>query len=176
MTVLLQTILEVLPQLPSAAFGDGSHPTTQLCARAVDYLGRTQKPRAFLDVGTGTGLLARIARRHGATFVVGTDIDPLALAAAHQNAALDRHAIAIELSANAPDAWGPRFDLVVANILEGALTRLAPALKGALAPGGVLLLSGFQPAQVPALRRAFGGEASESRLEEWSLLRFVYPL
>ena len=51
-----------LPQLPSIAFGDGSHPTTRLCAGAVDLLCRLQRPQSMLDVGTGTGVLARIAR------------------------------------------------------------------------------------------------------------------
>src|ERR1700736_3017694 len=79
-----------LPQLPQEAagatvFGDGSHPTTRLCASAVDLLCRLRQPGAVLDVGTGTGVLARIARGRGAHFVVGTDIDPLALARAEAN-------------------------------------------------------------------------------------------
>jgi ribosomal protein L11 methyltransferase len=157
-----------LLQQPSRAFGDGSHPTTQLCARAVDFLCRTRKPRAVLDVGTGTGILARLARRHGASFVVGTDIDEEALIAARANVALDGDS-AIEICDRAPDAWGPRFDLVVANILQRALCDLAPALMRACAPGAVLVLSGFQPAQVPEMRRVFGGGV-ESRMGEWSLL------
>src|SRR5581483_1767266 len=73
-----------LAQLPPAlgspaVFGDGSHPTTRLCAAAVDLLSRQRHPEAVLDVGTGTGILARIARARGASFVVATDIDPDAL-------------------------------------------------------------------------------------------------
>jgi len=163
-----------LSQLPSGVFGDGSHPTTQLCARAVDYLCRTRPGGDVLDVGTGTGVLARIARARGASFVVGTDLDPRALDAARANAALDADAPPIVFSAAAPDAWGARFDLVVANILEAPLHQLAPALRAALAPAGVLLLSGFAPPQTPALRHRYGGEIVESTLEGWSLLMIRY--
>lgn len=168
-----------LAQLPGPAFGDGSHPTTRLCAGAVDLLARQARPQAVLDVGTGTGILARIARARGATFVVATDIDPVALAAARANAELDTHPRAIEICEHSPDHRGPRFDLVVANILEDPLCRLAPALTAALAPGGALLLSGFTPAQVPALRAAFVRcglvfvlQASQ---EGWCLLRLDRP-
>lgn len=163
-----------LPQRAGAAFGDGSHPTTRLCAGAVDLLMRQHRPRSVLDVGTGTGILARIARARGAAVVTATDIDPRALAAARSNAGLDAHPVEIAICASAPDTWGPRFELVVAKILEATLCALAPALAGALTPGGTLLLSGFTPMQVPALRAAFAGPGltyvTASALEGWSLL------
>jgi ribosomal protein L11 methyltransferase len=160
-----------LAQIPSDAFGDGTHPTTRLCAIAVDHLCRTEAPGSVLDVGTGTGVLARIARARGASRVVGTDIDPLALASARANAALDAYLIEIELSAELPHAWGPSFDLVIANILEGPLRQLAPFLRQALVPGGLLLLSGFTPLQVPSLKTAFVAQdltwVNEATLEGW---------
>jgi len=164
-----------LPQHPSAAFGDGSHPTTRLCARAVDLLCRQRRPASVLDVGTGTGVLARIARAHGASYIVATDIDPVALVAAQANAALDAETVTIEVSDRAPDTWGARFDLVVANILEGPLLSLAPQLHAALAPGGALLLSGFTPAQTPALRATYAraglAHVVEAHLDGWALLQ-----
>lgn len=127
-------------------------------------------------MGTGTGVLARIARARGARFVVATDIDPEALAAARANAALDPGAAEISVSSHTPDHWGPCFDLVVANILEGPLRELAPSLARALAPGGALLVSGFTRPQVPGLRVAFERHglsfATEAALEGWSLLLF----
>ena len=159
---------------PSAAFGDGSHPTTLLCARAVDVLCRTRRPAAVLDVGTGTGVLARVARREGATFVVGTDCDAGALAAARANAALDATADIVFATAP-PDAWGARFDLVVANILAGVLLELAPAIRRALVPGGVALLSGFTPPEAPVVRAAFAAHGFVVELQAtragWVLLQ-----
>jgi ribosomal protein L11 methyltransferase len=176
----------VLAQLGSPGtgrpvFGDGSHPTTRLCAGAVASLCRGHVPAAVLDVGTGTGLLARIARALGATFIVGTDIDPAALSLASANVALDAGSeVGIQLSDAAPDAWGACFDLVVANILEAPLTTLAPLITAALRPGGVLLLSGFTRVQAPRLRvhyEALGLKAlREATLDGWLLLQFVRPV
>jgi ribosomal protein L11 methyltransferase len=172
-----------LAQVESKAFGDGSHPTTRLCAGAVDLLCRLERPEAVLDVGTGTGVLARVARARGAKRVVATDIDPEALRATRLNAGLDlklgdagRFSVEIEISDHMPDAWGPCFDLVVANILEGPLRELAPALARALRPGGGIFLSGFTAMQVPFLRERFEAQglrlAGESSLDGWMLLRF----
>lgn len=167
----------VLRQLPSRAFGDGTHPTTRLCAGAVDLLCRTRRPTAFLDVGTGTGVLARIARARGVTEVVGTDIDPPALDAARANAALDGAPTDLALVDEPPDAWGPRFELVVANILEPILVDLAPSLARALAPGGDLLISGFTPVQAPRLRARFEATmllrcGASYALEGWTMMAF----
>ncbi len=164
-------------QHPARAFGDGSHPTTRMCARAVDLLCRQHQPRAVLDVGCGTAILARIARAHGAARVMGTDIDPEALKSARANVAEDGSAVPIALTDAAPDAQGPVFDLVVANILEGPLLDLAPALAGALAPKGALLLSGFLAPQAPALVVRFEAlglvHKSTSTSEGWALVHLV---
>jgi ribosomal protein L11 methyltransferase len=132
-----------------------------------------------LDVGTGTGVLARIARARGAKFVAGTDIDPSSLAAAQINAALDSHPLKIEILNAPPDHWGARFELVVANILEGPLRELAPQLSKALVPGGRLLLSGFTRIQISGLRVAFEvcglTYVSEAQLDGWALLMMAAP-
>lgn len=172
----LPTGFVMLPQIASEAFGDGSHPTTRLCAGAVDLLCRQNCPSSFLDVGTGTGVLARIARARGVRFIVGTDIDPIALETAQTHGALDVHSTEILITDQAPDSWGARFNLVVANILEGPLRSLAESLSRALAPEGVLLISGFTRIQIPGLRLAFEQAGltytHESSLEEWALLMF----
>jgi ribosomal protein L11 methyltransferase len=169
--------------LPSAVFGYGSHPTTRLCAAALDQLCLTLRPQAVLDVGTGTGVLARIAHARGTSFVVGTDIDPAALARASAHAALDASAGAgagaINFTDASPDAWGARFDIVLANILEGPLLGMAQQLVAAMRPGAALLLSGFTRPQAPALKVRFVrtglSVAADSFLEDWVLLHFASP-
>jgi ribosomal protein L11 methyltransferase len=165
-----------LQQIRGDAFGDGTHPTTRLCAGAVDLYCRQKKPKSVLDVGTGTGVLARIARARDVNFIAATDIDPQALAAAQANADLDHHPTEILITRDMPDHWGARFELVVANILEGPLRELAPNLSRALTPGGVLLLSGFTPLQIPSLKVPFTEQGlsyiSESMLDGWALLMF----
>jgi ribosomal protein L11 methyltransferase len=160
-------------------FGDGTHPTTRLCATALDLICRNRRPAAVLDVGTGTGVLARVARARGAAFVVGTDIDASALQLARDLAAIDGATVPIRFGSEPPDHFGARFDLVVANILEGPLLSLSHALAAALAPGASLLISGFTRVQAPRLRQAFS-EAGlqcerDAMLENWTLLEFGLP-
>jgi ribosomal protein L11 methyltransferase len=166
------------PSLAGAVFGDGSHPTTRLCAGALDLLCRQHPPQTVLDVGTGTGVLARIARARGAAFVAGTDIDPVALACARAHSDLDAHPVAIHFGDEAPDHWGARFDLVIANILARPLQDLAAAVSRAVATSGVLLLGGFTRVEAPALRVAYRSAGmivlSESHLQEWALLRLEH--
>ncbi len=167
----------VLETLPSRAFGDGSHPTTRLSAGAVDLICRTQRPQQVLDVGTGTGVLARIALARGVRRVVATDIDPAALTAARNNTALDRHDADLLITDAAPDAVGGPFQLVIANIIEPVLLELAPLLSRALEPGGVLLLSGFMVSQAPTVRAAFLAQGLtqkiQAELEGWALLQLT---
>ncbi|MBN1129469.1 MAG: 50S ribosomal protein L11 methyltransferase [Chitinispirillaceae bacterium] len=166
----------LIPQHPGSAFGEGSHPTTRLCVRAVDYWCRVYTPRSFLDVGTGTGILARLARAHGVPRVAATEIDPTAIGEAERNARLDQSSTTVTIADAAPDSWGSCFDLVAANILEKTLCDLSCNLASALAPGGTLLLSGFTPLQAPNLKSVFTGIGltfeQEARLDEWALLRF----
>lgn len=148
-----------------------------MCAAAVDMLSRQRQLQAVLDVGTGTGILARIARARGARLIVGTDIDPVAVSCAEANADLDGHRVDIQFTCEAPDHWGACFDLVVANILEAPLQLLAPALCRALAPGGVLLISGFTRLQIPALRVLYESAGvtflDQFSLDEWAALTFA---
>lgn len=166
--------LAYLPHDP--AFGDGSHPTTRLCAGATDLLCVQNHYRSVLDVGTGTGILARIARARGALDILATDIDPDALRSAHRHADLDAHSVAIRISSDAPDSEGPRFEFAIANILEGPLRDLALPLSRSLVPHGTLLLSGFTRAQTPALRvtyeRAGFHLVQEAYLGEWALQHY----
>jgi ribosomal protein L11 methyltransferase len=108
---------------------------------------------------------------------VATDIDPGALACARAHCDLDAHPVPIELSAAAPDHWGARFDLVVANILEEPLRLLAPALSRALSPTGVMLISGFTRLQAPGLHVCFENEGlvldRDCAAGEWALLWFT---
>src|SRR5258708_40355881 len=82
---------------PGLAFGDGAHPTTQLCLRELE---KTLRPGArVLDVGTGTGILAIAALKLGAASALGTDIDEIALRTAARLARL--HEVRLQLARSA---------------------------------------------------------------------------
>ncbi|MBQ8697134.1 MAG: 50S ribosomal protein L11 methyltransferase, partial [Clostridia bacterium] len=69
---------------PGLAFGTGTHETTRLCATLLEkYMSEGD---TVLDVGTGSGILAIIARKLGAGETAGTDIDPVAVRVAKENA------------------------------------------------------------------------------------------
>ena len=127
---------------PGLAFGTGSHPTTRLCLRWLDD--NIRGGESLLDYGCGSGILAIAAVKLGANEVVGVDIDPQAITASHDNAALN----AVNARFCLPDALAEaQYDMVVANILTNPLKAMAPMLAGRVRHGGRLVLSGILIAQ-----------------------------
>jgi ribosomal protein L11 methyltransferase len=133
-----------------AAFGTGHHGTTTGCLVAYDVLLKARRFERVLDVGTGTGVLAIAAARTGSRRAVGTDIDAVSVRIARENAALN-HARAGFVRADGLThrrvAEAAPYDLVFANILARPLVRLAPGIRDALKPGGIVILSGLLRSQ-----------------------------
>jgi len=139
-----------------------------------------RRRRRILDVGTGSGVLAIAAARALRTFVLATDIDALAVKAAHANA---RHnGAGCLLSVRRADGVGARaigarapFDLIFANILLGPLKRMATPLRRLAAPGGRIVLSGIFPTQANAVIAAYRPLALQRRLDidGWTTLVLV---
>jgi ribosomal protein L11 methyltransferase len=141
-----------------AAFGTGHHGTTVGCLEAYDRLLRDHAFERVLDVGCGTGVLAIAAAKTGSAVVVGTDIDPVSVRIANENAALNEanarfvHAEGLDDEAVRRDA---PYDLVFANILAQPLIELAADIAAALKPGGTAVLSGLLRAQEGDVRSAY---------------------
>jgi len=129
-----------------AAFGTGHHGTTVGCLLAYHDLLKANRYDKVLDVGAGTGLLAIAAARTGSKVAVGTDIDRPSVRISRENAKVNaakaRFVHAFGLSNTAVRAAAP-YDLVFANILARPLIHLAQDIKGALKPGGTVILSGL---------------------------------
>jgi len=143
---------------PGMAFGTGQHETTQLCTEGLEaHLDAGLPLERLLDVGTGTGILAFVALRLGAGHCRGTDIDPVAVRVAQENARDNGVADRFVADDGAPDRDGRVYDGVVANILAGTLIELRAQVAGAVAPGGVLWLSGILAEQAPAVVDAYVG-------------------
>jgi ribosomal protein L11 methyltransferase len=131
------------------AFGTGHNATTALCLEAIDRLARRSGPRRIVDLGCGTAVLAIAAARvFPAARVLAVDNDPIATAVARANVRLNRVAARVRvLTASGFDHAVSRaflpVDLVLANILPRPLIALAPAMRRALRPGGIAVLSGL---------------------------------
>src|SRR5882724_790231 len=138
---------------PGLAFGTGTHPTTALCLEwldAADLSGKT-----VIDYGCGSGVLAIAALKLGAARVIGVDNDAQALAASRDNA--ERNGVFDKMDLYLPQHF-PQMctDAIVANILAGSLTELAPLFAQSLASGGTLALSGILRGQEGELLARYG--------------------
>ena len=142
---------------PGMAFGTGVHETTRLCMEALeDYL----KPgMSVLDVGTGSGILARAAKLLGAGRVTACDTDPVAVEIAGEGFIGSVDAVATDAA-----------DLVMANISPEAISQLAGELMRVRKPGGTLLASGFESCEVPQLRSVFPAVREVRHKGNWALL------
>jgi ribosomal protein L11 methyltransferase len=136
---------------PGMAFGTGTHETTQLCLEAIE---RYWTGGRFLDVGTGTGILAiGAARLHPDSFIAACDIDAEAIMVARENAAINGVEKLIEFSTISADHYrGGRFSLVVANLTTDVIIILIDDLLACLDKDGCLVLSGILDTQEQEVR------------------------
>lgn len=133
---------------PGLAFGTGTHPTTALCLAWMD--GADLAGKTLIDYGCGSGVLAIAALKLGAARVIGIDNDPQALTASRDNA--ERNQVSDRLALYLPqDTPKLRADALVANILAGPLSELAPTLASLSHRGAPMALSGILEGQHEAL-------------------------
>lgn len=144
----------VLELDPGLAFGTGSHPTTRLC---MEWLEAHAPARlSVLDYGCGSGILAMVAKKLGASHVVGVDIDPQAIESARYNSERNQCEIDYHLPEEFTDTLnGQRYNVVVANILASPLKLMAPMLTSLIAPSGTLVLSGILTRQADEVAAAY---------------------
>jgi ribosomal protein L11 methyltransferase len=161
------------------AFGTGHHGTTRGCLLLLDSVLKAYFPRRVLDLGTGTGVLAIAAAKALQIKVLASDIDPLSVRVAHDNARLNGTGDLVEtiqatgFSAPHFARRGP-FDLVLANILANPLRQMATPLVRHLAPSALVVLSGLLPHQAQSVIAAYRARGlvleRHIQIEGWSSL------
>ena len=135
---------------PGTAFGTGMHETTQLCIRQLKKY--VTAGSEILDVGCGSGILGMLALKFGAGHSVGTDLDPCAIEATHEN--MEGNGIQkeqyevmigniIDDKAVQDKVGYEKYDIVVANILADVLVPLTPVVVHQMKPGAVYITSGI---------------------------------
>lgn len=135
---------------PGTAFGTGMHETTQLCIRALKKYVTSETE--ILDVGCGSGILGMLALKFGAKHSLGTDLDPCAIDATHENMEVngirkDQYEVMIGNIIDdkaVQDAVGyEKYDIVAANILADVLVPLTPVIIHQMKKGGIYITSGI---------------------------------
>jgi len=159
---------------PQMSFGTGHHQTTYLASKRLFDL--DLKGEHVLDMGTGTGVLAIVAEKLGATGVYAPDIDKWAYENALDNVKLnDCHVIEVALGGHEL-LEGMKFDLVIANINKNVLIEHFSVYSKVLISGGKLLISGFFKTDENELVTVAKGHGfthvNSFTKDEWALLEF----
>ena len=146
---------------PEMAFGTGDHPTTSNCLRLLvdEARRRGKEPWNFLDLGTGSGLLAIAAWHLGAQQIEAIDFDEAAVAVAVRNCERNGfHLNSEQSNVEVADVfeWEPkkRAEVVVANLFSNVLISAMPRMASWLTENGTLIVSGILNEQWPAVAEA----------------------
>jgi ribosomal protein L11 methyltransferase len=161
------------------AFGTGHHGTTRGCLLLLDQVLRSHQPRRVLDLGTGTGVLAIAAAKALRRRVLASDIDPVSVRVARDNARLNGVGNLVEAICatgfSAPQfAARKPFDLVLANILANPLKQMATPMAAHLAPSALVILSGLLAHQAQGVIASYRARGlllrRQLKIDGWSSL------
>ncbi len=159
---------------PKMAFGTGHHATTKCMIqmmKAINFEGKQ-----VLDMGTGTGVLAILAEKLGASGVLAADYDEVAVENTVENLELNQTQIINVEQYSHPNDIKKEFDIILANINRNVLLNHLEGYSNIIVTGGTLLLSGFYKQDVAILKE----EAQKHKFQlesvlnenEWFCLQF----
>lgn len=161
--------------MPKMSFGTGHHETTRLMMEDIFELDLAGK--AGLDMGCGTGVLAILAARRGASHVDAVDIDEWAYDNAQEN--VETNGVAERVTVKIGDASllaGMKYRFILANINRNILLEDMDKYVAVLEPGGTLSISGFLAEDVEVLKACAASlglthEKTASH-QRWHMMRF----
>ena len=173
-----QAVVEIDPGL---SFGTGQHPTTAFCLRQLTVRRSPRKPQSFLDLGTGSGILAIAAVKLGYGPIDALDSDPdairIARANARQNGVVGRIRFLRQDIGKLGTVVSSRYGLICANLTADLLVKERARFVSRLQPWGVLVLAGILDQEFAGVQRAYeavGLQLSSSRRErEWRSATFA---
>ena len=139
-------LVEILPKM---SFGTGHHQTTWMMSKALFEL--EKMPKKVLDMGTGTGVLAIIAKKLGAEQIVAVDIEDWSVENTIENAERNDCNSITAICGDIDVVEAQQFDLILANINKNVLKSHIPTYSQLLIENGTLFLSGFFDSDVEEL-------------------------
>jgi len=125
---------------PKMSFGTGHHATTYLMLEAMK--GLSMKGKSVFDFGTGTGVLAILAEKMGASEIEAIDIDEWSIENGKENL-IQNLSKKILLYKSGQIATAGKFDIILANINRNIILQQMESMMAHLSPGGTIVLSGL---------------------------------
>lgn len=167
---------------PGLSFGTGQHATTSFCLRQLVAWRQPGVRQSFLDVGTGSGILAIAAAKLGYAPVHAFDFDPdavrVATANARQNRVSGKLSIRRQDVTKLPQAARQHYDLVCANLISNLLIAERRRIAGLVRRDGALVLAGILRTEFARVQAAYAGLGmrlqNRRREREWQSGLFVF--
>lgn len=161
---------------PKMSFGTGHHETTTLMIR--EQLKNEHTGKKVFDVGTGTGILAIMAAKLGASEVFAIDIDQWSFENSQENVKLNHcENISVQKGSVEEISDENQYDIILANITRNILLHDMPYYNKYCLENGRLLLSGFyefdaEEVRIAAERNGFALD-SKDEFNSWCCLSFT---
>jgi ribosomal protein L11 methyltransferase len=159
---------------PKMSFGTGHHGTTYSVMQLMRGIDFTNK--SVFDFGTGTGILAILAHKLGASYVLGVDNDDWCIENASENIVVN-NAQSIEIHKVDNAKLNKRFNIVIANINKNIILDNLAFLAEATVSGGVVLLSGLLVEDEPEIEAACASLGWKHQLtrtrNNWIALHYI---
>jgi ribosomal protein L11 methyltransferase len=144
---------------PGLSFGTGQHPTTAFCLQQLVACRKPGREQSFLDIGTGSGILAIAAAKLGYAPVRAIDSDPEAVRVARANARANRvfREICITRQDAARLTFHPtrQYDVVGANLISTLLLAERRRILSWLAKNSMLILAGILESEFPKVQKNY---------------------
>ena len=167
---------------PGLSFGTGQHATTKFCLNQLAVLREKKRKQSFLDIGTGSGILAIAAAKLGYRPVKAMDYDSEAVRVAKRNVLRNRVDNHLQISLGDVNRLSlkttAKYDVVCANLFYDLLIANAPRIIARVKLTGVLVLAGILDRQFDEVREAFKDQGMcldrARKQREWRSGRFVF--
>jgi ribosomal protein L11 methyltransferase len=145
---------------PGLSFGTGQHPTTSFCLHEIVRSRKNGTPMSsFLDIGTGSGILAIAAAMLGYAPVHAFDFDGEAVRVARDNTRKNKVDSKLKPTrgdiTKLPLKAARQYDLICANLISNLLIAERRRIINRLKPGGTLVLAGILAAEFAEVEKAF---------------------